>query len=339
MSILQKYSIDFFYDKLFEGFEYTLPEITLNYIERISKQVGSNDYKKTPIFMKKKHNIMYHSNDGNENNNSHNTEKHERNHSNNFDWNSIRNFQKTNLNIHKEGLHKFYNDFRTLLNKLTETNFDTIILDIKQQLQILCNGEEYTIQDIYKIGEIIFEIASTNKFYSATYSKLWKYLIHNFDIMNLVFLKHKHQFKELLQDFDSENSIYKMSIHTNENYDLLCEYNLKHEKYIAFCHFFSCLCKEGLIELDEIMDIISGNIHFISTKINIPNMKKQCESCIEYIYTLYEVFKNDSVVKQNTQHKENIQMLNEIKKYNLKTFCSFSNKIKFKCMDIIDMFQ
>lgn len=340
---MKKYNIDFFYDKLFQGFEYSLPEITMNYIDRISKQVGSNDYKKTPIFMKKRKYV-------DQNNTStpiqENTDTVPFNtnspSSKDFDWTSIRNFHKTELNINKNGLNKFYNDFRTLLNKITETNFDNIALDIKQQLHILYESIEYTNHDIYKAGEIIFEIASTNKFYSNAYSRLWKQLIDEFDSMNTVFLKNKEHFKSLLQDFDSETSIYTMYEtigDLGENYDLLCEYNLKHEKYISFCHFFSCLCKVDLINIDEIMDIIHTNLTFMYKAMNRKNMKKQCESCIEYVYTLYEVFKQDPILKENEKHIENVKLLNAYKKYKVSEYPSFSSKIKFKCMDCLDLFS
>ena len=51
---IHKYSIDDFNSILFQGFNYKLPDETLNRISELALQVGSPDYVKTPVFQNKK---------------------------------------------------------------------------------------------------------------------------------------------------------------------------------------------------------------------------------------------------------------------------------------------
>jgi hypothetical protein len=48
-----RYSLENITNILFNGFDYKLPEETLNKISEIALQVGSPDYVKTPVFKKR----------------------------------------------------------------------------------------------------------------------------------------------------------------------------------------------------------------------------------------------------------------------------------------------
>ena len=48
-----KYTLDNIITILFNGFEYKLPDETLDKISEIALQVGSPDYVKTPVFQKR----------------------------------------------------------------------------------------------------------------------------------------------------------------------------------------------------------------------------------------------------------------------------------------------
>ena len=69
------------------------------------------------------------------------------------------------------------NQIRICLNKLTEKTYSTVegkIIDLMTQI---INNEDLTESELLQIGKHVFEIASSNKFYSFLYATLLKKIL------------------------------------------------------------------------------------------------------------------------------------------------------------------
>ena len=91
-------------------------------------------------------------------------------------------FLPTKMDI-KEGIEKDMNNIRTSLNKISIKNYDIqkdIIISLL--IQFLTDDIEHQIS-LKKIAQFIFDIASTNKFYSALYVDLYLELINKSSIL------------------------------------------------------------------------------------------------------------------------------------------------------------
>ena len=100
------------------------------------------------------------------------------------------------------------NSIRSCLNKLSEKNYDTNKIELLELIDNL-ESEQLTI-----VANNIFDIASTNKFYSKIYAKLYKELLNKFTI-----------FDEILQNFISvftETMKNIQYVEQNKNYDEFC---------------------------------------------------------------------------------------------------------------------
>ena len=153
-------------------------------------------------------------------------------------WEKIKAFKSTQIQ-QKEGIEKLINDVRVCLNKISNKNYethrDTIIQYIKE---IIENNETDT--ELFKIKKSIFEIASTNKFYSELYALLYKDLINTFDC-----------FEENIEPFINEyiDSIQNINyVDPKVDYDKYCEYNKENDKRKAMSAYIVNLSKNNIVQ-------------------------------------------------------------------------------------------
>ena len=164
-----RYNLKDISDITFNGFEIKLPDETLSIITELAMQVGSPTYIRTPTFYKKEQNNKH---NGSVDDNGFKRKKRSNRSSNDCvnddDWESIRSFQATKIE-QKVGINAQIDMLRSALNKMTDKNYNDSyvkIIDILDQLI----EDETSAEDMLKISNSIFDIASTNRFYSKLYA-------------------------------------------------------------------------------------------------------------------------------------------------------------------------
>ena len=161
------------------GFEYTLPDTIIQTLARIENEINNSAIKKMyattstttttttnyETIPRNKHNAPLMPNNHNHNYRL-NREKEKE-----LSWENIRSFKITKIDK-KEGTDKIMNDIRICLNKMSNKNYDTQKTSIFELLSSMDSESEKE-----KVAITIFDIASTNKFYSEMYAKIYKELI------------------------------------------------------------------------------------------------------------------------------------------------------------------
>ena len=90
-------------------------------------------------------------------------------------WEKCKAFKTTTIEK-KGGVEKNMNDIRICLNKLSESNYEITRTDIFNILK------ELTEEPLLTVAEMIFDIASTNQYFSELYAVLYKELTVEFSI-------------------------------------------------------------------------------------------------------------------------------------------------------------
>ena len=168
-----RYTLENINSIIFNGFDYSLPESTLETISNLALQVGSPDYVRTPVFQKRENPMKIESQikepgsfkKGNKR--SKTTEI-----INDEDWEAIRTFQSTKIE-EKVGIDAQIDSIRIYLNKITDKNYIDMRNKIIEIIDKLINENS---QDMSKFNSTIFEIASSNRFYSKMYADLYSEL-------------------------------------------------------------------------------------------------------------------------------------------------------------------
>lgn len=276
--------------------KFVLDESTIKCLQDIDLLVGSPNYVKTPRFNQK------------------------RNYENSK-WENFRTFKKTVI-VKEDAtdLEKCKMDIRDLLNKLTEKTYDSISKSIFKIM------DDLTDDDMKIICPIIFDIMSSNIFYSGEYTSLFKEMIEKYQIVLSLFKSNFSNFLNIFKTIEYVSS--------DDNYNDFCKINKINEKRRAQSKFFSNLMLKDIIPKINILKIVLTLQERIVLYINDDNNKHIIEEIIENIYIIIETIHN-SIDAENEHMKliiMNIKWLLE----NGEDYKSVSNKATFKYMDILD---
>lgn len=281
-----------------------LPDNIIELINKLAAQVGAPNYQKTPIF-KQKRNRRYG----------------EKNEISNKDWETLRNFKTTELKKNEEGtLNAEIDVIRSLLNKITGKNYDTLKIEILENIEKHIDNKE----NLNQICISIFEIGSMNSFWSEIYAKLCKELVDKFDIMKEICKTNFNNFLGLFKNITQYNS--------EEDYDKFCETNKVNQKRRSMSSFFIHLMNFGIINVDNMYNLIYTLIE------NIEDNKEDKTK----LFCNDEIIENLSILITKGKNKlikndENwASVITYIESYAKNKYYGLTKKTTFKCYDILD---
>jgi hypothetical protein len=315
---------------VFNGFDYEIPEETMTIISNLALQVGSPNYDRTPIF-KKRENPMktetistLHKDTGKKRRGNKATEI-----VNDEDWDSVRTFQTTKIEA-KTGIEGDIDSIRSFINKMTDKNY----IDMRGKIIDVINKivSENCDTDLSNIGTNIFEVASSNRYYSKIYADLYTDLSAKY-----AFIREKYQ-ENLKQFIGLFNKIEYVD--PNENYDRFCEINKMNEKRKSLATFYINLMTNGIITETEIRQITRNLLANIYQFISQDNKKNEVEELTETVALLYkkELYDNDEGSDYEKINGFTInEIIEKIANSKVKDFKSLTNKSLFRFMDLIDM--
>jgi hypothetical protein len=327
-----RYTLDNFNTILFNGFDYKLPDETLEIISNLALQVGSPDYVKTPVFQKRENPMK--TEPTVKESTATGFKKGKRGKAveviNDADWDAIRTFQTTKIE-EKVGIDAQIDIVRTYLNKLTDKNYIDMrnkILEIIDKL----SEDSITPDDMSRFSSTIFDIASTNRFYSKMYAELYSELSSRYEIMKLTFEKNLEKFTGLFNNIEY--------IDPKVNYDKFCEINKTNEKRKALANFYLNLMNNGIISKQQIMQITRNLLSQIYLFISIDDKKNEVDELTETVAILYKKELYDDDDGDDYEQIEGFtisEIVEKIANSKVKDYKSLTNKSLFKFMDLIDM--
>lgn len=324
-STTQFYNLNDYNNILFDDFNYKLPDEVYEIIKNLSLKLGVStnkervaDYQK-PRSRKPTNNFM---NDEGKNEDA---------------WTQLRSFKSTVVEKKTEGAEKTMNDIRSCLNKISAKNYDSkkteIIEYINSVLQNttveLNDPQKTTCEELQKIANNIFEIASTNKFFSELYAELYKSLIEHFQI-----------FREILNGFIANftDTMHNIEyVDPNVDYDKFCAYNKLNDMRKATVVFIVNLVKKEVLDSQVLLNISSKIFDILMEYINQSNRINEVEEITENVFLL--VTQSDSIIRVQSGWNpilDNIKTLSQMK---VKDKPSISSRAIFKYMDIMDKFK
>jgi len=321
-----KYTLKDFNDIAFNGFNLDLSDDVIRIISGLAQEVGSPDYVKTPVFKKRENPMKVEppssllipkKKRGNKNMEVLNDDE----------WGVIRTFQTTKLED-KVGLDAKIDMIRSHLNKMTDKNYIDMrnkIIDIIDNIIVDNVGSD----DMTRVSSILFEIASTNRFFSKIYADLYSDLITKYDDMNTVFEVSLSKFTELFATVEF--------VESTVDYDKFCRINKDNEKRKALSAFFVNLMNNNIITKEKIVDITRNLLCQLYSLIMVDNKKNEVDELTENIALLYKKDLYDTVKYDPIDGMTIPQLIDKLAHCKSKDYKSFTNKAIFKFMDLIEM--
>jgi hypothetical protein len=327
------YTLDKINEILYQGFEYTLPDETLAIISQLSSEVGSPDYIKTPVFQKRENPMKVEpsvyvkesSGGGNKKRRGKATEI-----VNDEDWENLRTFQTTKIE-EKTGIDNQIDNIRVNLNKMSDKNYIDMRNKIIETIDNLII-ENITAEEMVRVSSIIFDIASTNRFYSKMYADLYSDLSTKYDALKNTFENNFKKFVDLFNNIEY--------IDPKVNYDKFCEINKANEKRKSLASFYLNLMINGIIDKTQIMVITRNLLEQIYRYISIEDKKNEVDELTETVAILYkkDIYEDDEGDDYDQIEGYTInEIIERIAKSKVKDYKSLTNKALFKFMDLIEM--
>lgn len=327
------YNLEFFNNLTFNGFNYKVPTEAVNIISELALEVGAPNYVKTPVFQKRDVRLP-----GIKEPTSTNTvplfkkRRGNRHMEASGDEEFCQTFQPTIIEK-KTGIGAQIDTIRTYLNKLTDKNYSeykTKVLDSINELQE--NGT--SLEEMAQVSKVLFDIASTNRFYSKLYADLYAAIITQYESMREPFDHCLAQFSELFEVIEYVDS--------SVDYDAFCRINKNNEKRKALSAFFVNLMNANIIPRERIVSILRSLVNLISNYIVLEDKKNEVDEMSENVAILYtaEFAKLDGeekLVYERIDGETITSIIESIAHSNVKMFPSLTKKTIFKFMDLVDM--
>jgi hypothetical protein len=245
--------------------------------------------------------------------------------SNDDSWGTIRDFKPTVIAEKKSDVEQWISDIRGALNKISIKNYDTNSNIIVEKLREINGSESTSEEDIKNVAVNIFEIASTNKFFSEIYANLYKRLMDEFHDMFSSILD------VCIQGFTEKIKSIQY-VDQNTNYDEFCKYNKENDKRKATSVFITNLVKAGVIPMSTAIWLINELHDVLVIYMKESGKLNEVEEITENIFLLLTSY-NEILRESAVDLKMHIQSLAELKP---KELPSISSRAIFKYIDILE---
>jgi hypothetical protein len=317
------YNLDNYKNIMVSGYDYKLSETIINIITNLSKELGVTFKENTKTTNSQEENV------------GENKKYSKRNFGNKRvkpvvdeeQWEKIKAFKSTQIE-QKEGIEKLINDVRVCLNKISNKNYEAQRDAIIQYIKEIVESNESELE-VLKIKKSIFEIASTNKFYSELYALLYKDLINTFEC-----------FKENIEPFINEyiDSIQNINyVDPKVDYDKYCDYNKENDKRKAMSAFIVNLSKNDIVEKNIVINKIIYLEELVLNYCDTENKTNELEEITENLFIL--VTKSLSIMNDEPNWEFVINNIKHLAQMKTKEHNSLSSRALFKFMDILDFIK
>jgi len=335
MTATLKYNLKQISDISYSGFHFEIPDDTCDIINYLCSQVGSsnlvsNTFTKLapPVSNSSEYNdeVTQHKNKKKRGNKAMEVSAEE--------WESIRTFQTTKIE-QKSGIDGEIDQIRLYLNKLTDKTFLDMREKIIDKINSICS-QSSDHEDVSKVANMLYELSSTNKFYSKIFADLFAELASMYGWLKNTFLE---KFTCIMNQY---NDI--QYVDSEKDYDGFCEMNKKNEKRRAITTFYLNLALNNFIKKEDIVKILKEILTSIMHMINTTDKKNEVDELTEIVAILFNKEMIDEVDNE-ADDSEDFYVLDQsimdtisgLAQKKAKDYPSLSNKAIFKYMDLVEM--
>jgi len=248
----------------------------------------------------------------------------------NADWGEMRNF-KTTIIEKKQGIEKKINEIRIALNKFSVKSKEEQTTTIVNLIDGVVN-EENTENDenMNKIIGFIFNIASSNAFFSEIYAELYMKLVNKYSIFG-------SKITDLVENYKKSYNEIK-PVDPNDDYDGYCGYVKLNDNRKAMTTFMCYLTKYNVLDGDTLLSITDYIVDLLPVMAErddaISVVDEYSDNLYILITTVYELFENN--INFNKVTVEKLRVISKFRKSDSARYKSISSRASFKIMDLLD---
>ena len=244
------------------------------------------------------------------------------------EWEAVKNFKPTEK-IELSDIDNKIKEIRSDLNKISKMNYEEQKNNVIDKIFTIFEGEKVNDVDFSdnqrKIGNMIFDVLSTNKFLSQIYADLYVELVGKSEYFGYILDNFIENYKNSLNNIQY--------IDPDQDYNGFCNYNQKNEIRKSNSIFLINLMKYNMITQDIVLDLICDLQNTSFKYIECDNKTHEVEEITENLFILVSESKthlNTCEFWLNTI-QPNIEKFSKLK---AKEHPSLSSRCVFKYMDM-----
>lgn len=245
------------------------------------------------------------------------------------DWISIKKIKPSKIEV-KVGIEKDINDIRISLNKISTKNYESQKETILSFIIKMFNEEtlEEAEKHLQPIAQFIFDIASSNKFYSELYADLYQSLTIKYSVFETILHDFVSTYKTLIQ-----KNVY---VDPSVNYDAFCDYTKKNENRRATTSFLVMLMNRDVITTKIIVEIVIHFQELLIQYIDEENRTNEVDELTEILFLFITLGKSKlcECPEYNNYIYPNLVKASQLKAKNHK---SLSSRTVFKFQSAIQL--
>ena len=338
-TLSQKYNLQQVNAIMFAGFEYLLPDETINMLNYLTGQIGSSTFINSNVYQKKESIEVKDTSLSDDQGYKLDKRRRKGNKGmevSNEDWDSIRSFQATKID-HKSGLDALIDKLKLAMSKLTKDKYLIIREQITDALNDIVEEEPDPTILMERIGNVMLDIVLSNKTLLKLYADLYSDLLGSYAWLRSSIDNHFQRYLDLFKEMKYYDS--------DKDYDKFCDMNVVNEKRKLTSQLFVYLSINGLLPRLSIYERLVSLLRTMFDYINMPDKKFEVDEITENMAILFnkEIMKT---VEDGSEYNEDLYIINGLSivalitvfaKSKAKDYKSLSNKSIFKCMDLVEM--
>ena len=252
----------------------------------------------------------------------------------------------------KSKLDAIKSNIKIILNKLSPANYsklETEFLNIYNDLIEEDNNEEHIIIDNYIIEHICYNNLSYSTIYvNLLFALITTYYVKDYKFENIYIynlLKEKYNEVLKIEDIiknnsgDDEYTINK----NNDKYKCFIIFIINFNKKIYYYELESIEKKDYVKQLFINCYVIEEFVRLFNTffinNLKIEKNNSYCEIILEFIMLIYNELFKEIIIMKKIDHSLNLYNTIKTLASNECKYANFTNKIKFKLMDVEDKYK
>ena len=231
-----------------------------------------------------------------------------------------------------EGIEEILNNLRGILNKITVNNYEIQREKVYETINEMIEYQDDQCDDSIKYEKIIecfFKVIINNRVYANVYAKLYSELLDKYILLD----EYRNYFLDNYEDNLTEINF----VDPDEDYDKFCIINKQNEQRKSLLSFLVHSIPTEVYSFEDVKIVLYNLFDKIeSNKENRQHVNVN-EEILENIFVIFS--EGQSIINKEVSKYELITKITSLTKYKVVDYPGFSSRMRFKCMDILDLYK